>query len=578
MRKMRRISFTLMLTLLVSLFAGALQAFAYNDPNRAVNPVFETTVVEATPETDTKRAFNGAIIELKNNELLLTYDNYSDVEDDSPGFISGKISQDGGRTWGESYLIQENIGLKNVANQGIVRLKSGDLALFFYKQDDSTHISMHMIRSSDEGRTWGEPINITPLEGHHPTGNDRAVILSSGRIIMPLGGDTPSIPDKSGAFAVYSDDEGDTWHFSDFVDFSNFTDPYPAEPVLVELKDHRLMMLIRTTLGYIYKSYSEDGGETWGEPIKTDVQSPYSPYMVKRIPDNGVGPLLLIWNNSPNENRRPLTMAVSNDEGETWTNYLNLEPATNGIYAYPSITTYRDEVLITYYTYSAYPGNTETPYTLPLKLQIWKLADITAGTGFGNATALTSPVNSVESGKTFKVKYRLGSVAAAVYAQDVNVSFDPADIEFVSAAATKSGVYLDTSSQSGDVQLIVVSEGANHAVVGPEDIVELTFRAKHVSQATTSTIRIDSATLADGQGIEYTAAPSSYDIQIAPGLVGDMNSDNQVTVGDLALIAAHYGKDSNSPDWAQIEQADLNHDGKIDIEDLVLQALKIKKY
>ncbi|MBP1994488.1 sialidase family protein [Paenibacillus eucommiae] len=416
---MKKFRIMLLLTLMLSLFAGSLQAYAQIDPNRAVNPVFESVVVQANENTVTKRAFNGAIIELKNNELLLTFDNYTDVEDDSPGVISGKISQDGGRTWGESYLIQENIGVKNVMNQGIVRLKSGALALFFAKQDDSAHIYMYMIRSYDEGRTWDEPLQMTPLAGFQTTANDRAVVLSSGRIIIPLGGDTESIPGKVGAFTIYSDDEGETWQFGDFV---NWTTGYPAEPVLVELKDHRLMILIRTMQGHIIKAYSEDEGETWGEPIITDLQSPYAPHMIKRIPDNGMGPLLLIWNNSPTEDRRPLTMAVSNDEGETWTNFLNLEPTNTGVYAYPSLTTYRDEVLITYYTINYLPDR--VTYTLPLKLQIWKLADITAGTGFGNTTTLTTGVSSISAGETFKVKYGLGSVAERVYAQDVNLTYD----------------------------------------------------------------------------------------------------------------------------------------------------------
>lgn len=196
----------------------------------------------------------------------------------------------------------------------------------------------------------------------------------------------------------------------------------------------------------------------------------------------------------------------------------------------------------------------------------------------GYATALTSNVNSVDSGKTFKVKYRLDSVAAAVYAQDVSIAYDPAAVEFVSAASVKSGVsLLETGTSSGSVQLILASTGAGNAVAAAADIVELTFRSKFVSQAASSEIRIESATLADGQGDEHEAAVSAFTIQIAPGLAGDLNLDNKVTVGDLALIAVHYGKDTNSPDWSQIEHIDLNHDGKIDIEDLVLMARMIRK-
>ncbi|MBP1996301.1 exo-alpha-sialidase [Paenibacillus eucommiae] len=571
---MRKISFVVMITMVMSFFIS-LQASAYTDVNRAVNPVFETTVVEANENTAFKMARNGAIIELKNNELLLTYDEISDVFDDASGHVVGKISKDGGRTWGDRFIIQENIAQGNVTNQGIVRLKSGALALFFAWLDDFEHISLHMIRSFDEGRTWSAPLNMTPYAGYQVTANDRAVILSSGRIILPLGGNTEAIPGKVGAFTIYSDDEGETWEFGDFV---NLTEGYPAEPVLVELKDHRVMMLIRTTLGHIYKAYSEDGGITWGDPIETDLQSPYAPYMIKRIPDNGIGPLLLIWNNSPTEERRPLTMAVSNDEGETWENFIDVEPL-NGVInvAYPSLTTYRDEVLITNSTIKMLPNGID--FTYSLKLQIWKLADITAGTGFGNTTSLTTDISSISAGETFKVKYGLSSVAAAVYAQDISSTYDPTAVEFISATSLKTGVSLleTVTTPAGSIQFVLASTGPGNEITGQEEIVELTFKSKHVSQVTTGEIKITSAILADAQGIEYSAALSSVNIQVTAGISGDINHDNKVTIGDLAIMAANYGKDTSSPDWEQVKQADLNGDGKIDIEDLVALAKKLKK-
>jgi hypothetical protein len=45
----------------------------------------------------------------------------------------------------------------------------------------------------------------------------------------------------------------------------------------------------------------------------------------------------------------------------------------------------------------------------------------------------------------------------------------------------------------------------------------------------------------------------------------------------LAIVAANYGKDTSSPDWEQVKHADLNGDGKIDIEDLAIVARKFKR-
>ncbi|WP_068652754.1 carbohydrate-binding protein [Paenibacillus antarcticus] len=55
----------------------------------------------------------------------------------------------------------------------------------------------------------------------------------------------------------------------------------------------------------------------------------------------------------------------------------------------------------------------------------------------------------------------------------------------------------------------------------------------------------------------------------------DLNNDGIVNVGDLAIVAYHYGKDSTSPDWVKAKIADLNGDQKIDITDLAYVASKI---
>ncbi|WP_435925751.1 family 43 glycosylhydrolase [Paenibacillus sp. DYY-L-2] len=55
----------------------------------------------------------------------------------------------------------------------------------------------------------------------------------------------------------------------------------------------------------------------------------------------------------------------------------------------------------------------------------------------------------------------------------------------------------------------------------------------------------------------------------------DLNKDGIINVGDLAIVAYHYGKNSTSPDWAIAKIADLNGDQKIDITDLAFVATQI---
>jgi|GEM_PF-2278087 Cohesin domain./Uncharacterised Sugar-binding Domain. len=55
----------------------------------------------------------------------------------------------------------------------------------------------------------------------------------------------------------------------------------------------------------------------------------------------------------------------------------------------------------------------------------------------------------------------------------------------------------------------------------------------------------------------------------------DINTDNNIDVLDLAIVAYYYGKDSNSEDWARAKAADVTLDGKVDVSDLAYVASRI---
>ena len=72
------------------------------------------------------------------------------------------------------------------------------------------------------------------------------------------------------SFVYYSDDEGRTWHRSRNETFvlldKGVKGAYAmGEPTVIELKDGRLLMLGRTNMGRVFRSFSEDRGETWSE-------------------------------------------------------------------------------------------------------------------------------------------------------------------------------------------------------------------------------------------------------------------------------------------------------------------------
>jgi sialidase-1 len=282
----------------------------------------------------------------------------------SPARISGKMSENLGKKWSESFTVQENIGKENVMEADMLRLKSKAILFFFCAKNSETECVPHVKKSLDEGETWTQPLAIDRYFGGYVTlNNDRAIQLSNGRIILPAAV-TPNVyayPQLE-SFCFFSDDDGRTWFRSKNLLSMPTSWQGADEPGIVELKDGTVMMWFRTTLGHIYKSYSEDDGESWSKPASMKVVSPCSPQIIKRIP--GTSDLLLVWNNTTGPRRSPLTVAVSNDEGRTWKHQKNLETDEKYGYAYPSVTFVKDLVLITYFVYD------ENTSRAPLKLKI----------------------------------------------------------------------------------------------------------------------------------------------------------------------------------------------------------------
>ena len=290
------------------------------------------------------------IIELKDGRLLLGWTEfyYFSGSDFSPARIAGKISEDKGRSWSEPFTIQENIGVMNVMETDFLRLNSGEIVLFFCVKNSGFDCHPYMRKSFDEGKSWSEIIPIAKFHpGYFTLNNDRAIQLSNGRILLPAAF-VPNIHiwSKLVSLCFYSDDNGRTWYKSR-NEVSLLPDSTAEEPGVIELEDGRVMMWMRTSLGYIYKAYSSDGGETWSKPESMGIVSPRSPQTIKRIPKTG--DLLLIWNHTSGPKRTPLTAAISFDEGETWKNFRNIESSDEETYAYPSVTFVDNEAVITYY-------------------------------------------------------------------------------------------------------------------------------------------------------------------------------------------------------------------------------------
>ncbi|GGI46497.1 hypothetical protein GCM10008018_17390 [Paenibacillus marchantiophytorum] len=74
---------------------------------------------------------------------------------------------------------------------------------------------------------------------------------------------------------------------------------------------------------------------------------------------------------------------------------------------------------------------------------------------------------------------------------------------------------------------------------------------------------------------DLNAAIQAFTSSVITTSPSDTNGDGKLSIGDLGMVAASYGKTSADPNWEQIKSADVNKDGKIDVVDLAIVARAI---
>ena len=277
-----------------------------------------------------------------------------DDHDNAPASLVSRVSSDGGRTWSaqdETVLPAE--GGMNVMSVSLERLGDGRLALFYLRKVSLQDCRARMRVSIDEGKTWGEPVDCMPEPGYYVVNNDRVVRTSKGRLIVPAALHVYEGKRISPGVArcFLSDDDGRSWRASATIAAPEGSRSGLQEPLVVELKDGRVLMLQRTDRGVQYRSFSRDGGETWSAAEPSELRSPLSPASIERLPS---GELLLVWNDHADAppalrgKRTPLRAAISKDEAATWSPAKTLEDAPDGWYCYTAMEVVGDHVLLAY--------------------------------------------------------------------------------------------------------------------------------------------------------------------------------------------------------------------------------------
>ncbi len=120
----------------------------------------------------------------------------------------------------------------------------------------------------------------------------------NGRIMVPFSTVAGTSGSAFVSSVVYSDDGGETFFASNDVSIisdETHTESGAVEPVVVEVGDGVIVMLIRNVLNFIYYAVSYDNGATFSEARPTKIPSSNAPSVPIKLPN---GRIVLSWNNA----------------------------------------------------------------------------------------------------------------------------------------------------------------------------------------------------------------------------------------------------------------------------------------
>ena len=323
--------------------------------------------LELTPTPENPRNSEGDFVWLNDGTLLFAWSRFYQAGkhengswDNGGADIACRRSTDGGRTWGEKDEILVRNTAMNLMSVSFLRLADGRIALFYIEKESPAVYKAMMRTSSDEAKTWSDAVEVTAClpPGMYVLNNARVIQLGSGRLLVPVAWHLPKPEGGHTAEArlacLRSDDAGATWTAGAWADVHDGEGRrvVSQEPGVVELKDGRVMMWTRTDARAQYAGYSSDGGVTWSAFGPTELAGPRSPATIERLK---TGELIAVWNDHRGHDERggiraPLSIALSRDDGRTWSPSVSLEENLTDFLCYTAFIESGDDLLFAYCT------------------------------------------------------------------------------------------------------------------------------------------------------------------------------------------------------------------------------------
>ena len=296
----------------------------------------------------------------KNGDLMCswfsgTWEGNSDVA------ILLAILRKGASKWSKPRVVDHHPG-ESYQNPVLFESPDGTLWIFHTTQSagqGEANAKVLVTLSRDGGEHWTAPEVLFDTPGAFV--RQPVVVMPGGKWLLPIYISHPAgggHPESSYSAVKISDDRGAHWKECSVPESTGY-----VQPDVIRASGPYLAFFRSRAADFIYRSESPDGC-AWTAPQKTTLPNNNSSIQIAKLAN---GHLVLAFNNrSKTGPRKPLSVAVSKDGGETWRSIRDLETGPSAPepgkdpmrkepgreeYSYPSIVQTHDGKIYVAYTY-----------------------------------------------------------------------------------------------------------------------------------------------------------------------------------------------------------------------------------
>jgi len=309
-------------------------------------PVFADLRIERIfgPETRTgPYKHPSTLTELTNGDLLLAYYGGGGEYEKATAVYGSRLKR-GAKRWSRPVVLAAS-PMYSMGNPVLWQAPDERVWLFYTVRPGATWESSRIAAklSDDGGRTWSESFMIAYDAGMMV--RSRPIVLSDGHYLLPAyreigNGDTEVTGHETGSVFMRFNPTTEEWSFSDKVSSRMGN----LQAGIAEISPGHILALCRRGGDYepgddgsVVKTESRDGGRTWSPGEETEFPNPNSAVDLLKLAS---GNLVFVYNHSMDE-RTPLRVAWSGDGGRTWPRSLDLASG-DGSFSYPTAIQTRD--------------------------------------------------------------------------------------------------------------------------------------------------------------------------------------------------------------------------------------------